>query len=115
MNLPVELTRYFADSTITVESYDALRGLSVRVEKEIGAEIGIIQFRDVAFLSLPTCFPGESVKVCSISETPESPWIIGERENLDLDHFVVEIESQDGPTYHVVCKDVEYQVVSSAI
>jgi hypothetical protein len=46
--VPTELSRYFADSRLELESIGGGdRTLAVRIEKEIGPENGIIFFRHV--------------------------------------------------------------------
>ena len=113
--VPVELTRYFHDSRLWVESL--ARGgstLAVRIEKEIGPETGIMMFRQVSFLSLPTSMPGESIRSRPVSAAEPEFWSLCrlDRDWFDLDDVVFEIESQDGPVYFVVAKSLEYEVMA---
>jgi hypothetical protein len=111
--LPVALTRYFADSWLFVESFTQNESvLVIRIEKEIGAETGIILFRQVSFLSLPQNLPGETMRAKPIAETEPEFWsrCLLDRDWFDSDDIVFEIESQAGPVYFVVAKSVEYAI-----
>ncbi len=113
--LPVQLTRYFADSRLEVSSFT--RGentLTVRVEKEIGPETGILTFRQVSFLSMPTALPGVSMRYRQISDAGPEFWTICrmDQSDFDPDDVVFEIESLDGPVYFVVAKSIGYEVTA---
>ena len=113
--LPVALTRYFADSRLEVESF--ARGentLAVRIEKEIGPETGIIAFRQVSFVSLPTAMPGESIRSRPVSEAGPEFWSLCQLDPdwFEPDDLLFEIESQDGPVYFVVAKSLGYDVLA---
>lgn len=113
--LPTELTRYFADSQLRVESYsDADRRLVVRIEKEIGPETGLIDFRQVSFVALPTALPGDGMRAHAIDDANPEFWVRSMllREDLEADDVLFEIFSQDGPTYYVVAKSIAYEVVT---
>jgi hypothetical protein len=113
--LPVALTRYFADSRLEVESFT--RGentLILRIEKDIGPETGIIVFRQVSCLFLPTSVPGESMRSYMVNQAGSEFWSRCRLADdwFDPDDVVFEIESQDGPPYFVVAKSLSYEVVA---
>jgi hypothetical protein len=112
--LPIELTRYFADSQLNVESFTrGENSLAVRIEKEIGPESGIIVFRQVSFVSLPTVVPSESIRSRLMSEAGPEFWSVCrlDRDWFDPDDVLFEVESQDGPVYFVVAKSIAYDVM----
>ena len=113
--VPVALIRYFHDSQLALLSYDKLgRVLTIRIEKEIGPEVGLIRFSHVSFVLLPTAIPGEAIRSYALREADESFWIrcqLDERE-FENDDLVYEIESQDGPKYFVVAKSITYDVTN---
>lgn len=114
--LPVALTRYFPDSRVQVDAFSSGENkLSLRIVKEIGPETGIIDFRQVSFLSLPSAMPGESIRSKLVSEAGPEFWSVCRlaRDWFDHDDVVFEIESQDGPVYFVVAKSVGYHVITS--
>ncbi|MBA4016513.1 MAG: hypothetical protein C0483_04940 [Pirellula sp.] len=88
--------------------------LAVRIEKEIGPETGIIKFRQVAFMSLPTYLPGESIRSRLIAEAEVDFWSRCklDRNEFDKDDILFEIESQDGPVYFVVAKSLDYEILA---
>jgi hypothetical protein len=111
--LPVALTRYFADSRLSVESFTQdSNTLTIRIEKAIGPETGILVFRHVSFLSLPQTMPGETMRARLVSEAGPEFWsrCLLERDWFEPDDTVFEIRSQDGPAYFVVAKSLEYAV-----
>ena len=113
--LPVELTRYFHDSRLEVESYTrAERLLTVRIEKEIGPETGLIIFQQITFISLPMIMPGESMIARTASEATPEFWTrcLLDYHELEPDDVVFEIVSQDGPVYFVVAKSVDYKIMA---
>ena len=115
--LPVTLTRYFADSRLEVESFTRRENkLAVRIEKEIGPETGIITFRQVSFMSLPSAVPGESIRSRPIGEAAPEYWSLCrlDRNEFDSDDVLFEIVSQDGPAHFVVAKSLEYKVIAES-
>jgi len=113
--LPVALTRYFHDSRLEVESFTRSENtLAMRIKKDIGPETGIILFRQVSFLSLPSAMPGESIRCRPVSEAGPDFWSVCrlDRDWFDRDDVVFEIESQDGPVYYVTAKSLEYEVLA---
>jgi hypothetical protein len=87
--------------------------LAVRITKDIGPETGIIRFRQVSFLSLPTALPGQSIRSRPISEAGMGFWSVCrlDRDWFDTDDVVFEIESQDGVVYYVSAKSLDYEVM----
>jgi len=116
--LPVALTRYFADSRVQVDAFTSGENtLSLRIVKDIGPETGIIVFRQVSFLSLPSAMPGESIRSTSVSEAGSEFWSVCrlDRDWFERDDVVFEIESQDGPVYFVVAKSIGYEVMAEPL
>lgn len=115
--IPVELLRYFHDSTLTVDSYEKLDStLVLKVEKEIGPELGTLTFRGVSFMALPTWMPGEAIRAYYVDDVSSEFWgrIPVSRDWLESDEIVVEIETQDGPVCVVVAKELIYTVDSES-
>ena len=111
--LPIALTRYFADSLLTVISYDANgETLTIRIEKEIGSETGVITFGHVSFMLLSSTMLGEVIRARPVKEAGPDFWSRCrlERDWFDQDDIVFELESQDGPAYFVVAKMVDYEI-----
>jgi len=112
--LPVTLTRYFHDSRLNVESYDCNgRVLVVRIEKEIGPELGRIIFKGVSFISLPSSLAGEKIRAELIGEVGSEFWSMWPvaRDWLEPDDVAFQIESQDGPCL-VVAKSLGYELIA---
>src|SRR5581483_2821787 len=85
--LPLSLTRYFADSRLEVESFSRLeRTLTVRIEKEIGPETGILTFRQVAFMALPTLMPGEAIRSRPVREAGPEFFSLCRLDEREFDH-----------------------------
>lgn len=113
--LPVTLTRYFHDSRLTLESFDPSGNvLGVRIEKEIGPELGRIVFRDVSFISLPSSLPGEAMRAVPVAEVGGEFWSVcrAAHDWFEPDDVAFQIESQDGPVYYVVAKSLGYEIIS---
>jgi len=113
--LPIALTRYFADSRLEVASFTRRDNtLAVRIVKDIGPETGIIVFRQVSFLSVPSEMPGNSIRSGPVSEAGPVFWSLCrlDRDWFEPDDVVFEIESQDGPVYFVVAKSLGYEVIA---
>jgi hypothetical protein len=111
--LPIALTRYFADSRIDIESFaENQNTLTLRIEKEIGPETGIITFRHVSFMCLPQSMPGEAMRAKPVSAAGTEFWsrCLLESDWFDPDDNLFEIYSQDGPVYFVVAKSVDYAI-----
>lgn len=88
--------------------------MAVRIVKEIGSETGIITFRLVSFLTLPTNMPGETIHAIAVTDAGPEFWsrCLLARDWFDSDDILFEIESQDGPVYFVVAKSIGYEVVA---
>ena len=111
--IPRDLKLYFHDSTIVIQSWDEEKNnLRIRIEKEIGPEVGIISLFNVSFICMPACFVGEGFKACPVSEFADDFWssYTGVRNDFDIDDIAFQFESQDGPVYVVVAKGIEYEI-----
>jgi hypothetical protein len=111
--LPDSLTRYFADSRLSVESFThADNTLTIRIEKEIGPETGFIVFQHVSFLLLPQTMSGDAMRAKPVSAAGQEFWsrCLLERDWFEPDDVVFEIVCQEGPVYFVVAKSVRYEV-----
>jgi hypothetical protein len=115
MDIPDELRAYFHDSTLMLLSYAAEnRELRIKIEKEIGPEIGIITFLNVSFVSIPDCFPGDTIKATLAAELAEDFWsgYSGYPDLFETDEIVFQIHDQEGPVHLVVAKTISYEIVS---
>jgi hypothetical protein len=100
---------------LEVESFTRSENvLVIRIVKDIGPETGIIVFRQVTFMSLPTSMPGETIRVRPVCEAGPDFWARCQLAHdwFDSDDMAFEIESQDGPVYFVVAKTVGYEVMA---
>jgi len=111
--LPDGLRSYFHDSTLTVVSFESSdRVLVVRVQKEIGPELGTLTLRGVSFMALPDCMTGEAIRASRLQEMGRGFWsrVPASPDWFEGDEIVVEIETQDGPVCVIVATQLSYAI-----
>lgn len=102
-NLPTALVSNIADSEVEILSWNAeSQELVLRIEKEIGPEIGSIKLSGVGFVHLPPRFSLSSISV-QREEAPQIKGVIPE----DGEYLYV-FEESWGNTYGIIAESIEY-------
>ena len=114
--VPNALLRYLPDSELSVLSWDGTsETLLLRVEKEIGPEIGTLILRGVSFVSLPASLTLAGLDLQSPESVP--PELLSRSRpgdtSLDADEQLLAIHEVGGGEFFVIAKEIDYEIENS--
>lgn len=113
--LPATLMPYLADAEIEVISWEGEKGrLVLRVNKEIGPEVGLLTLSGVSHVDLPDSLTVERIESGGLDLLPTG-WLGAFRPGdnaLDEDERVFVIHGSWGPLHYVIARSASYELDS---
>ncbi|WP_425614818.1 hypothetical protein NA78x_004697 [Anatilimnocola sp. NA78] len=110
-DLPTQLLRFLADSQIEVVSWDE-KLLTVQIRKEIGAEYGLLEFREPSLVCLPPKCEIAGLRIGSLADLPKGLFEVVRPGNsqLDPDEKIYVVDGSWGEQFFVIATAITYKI-----